>query len=47
MGTMMALNPLLDLVQVMSWKAPFDEGVTLFKTGKYPEALQRLNQVST
>lgn len=28
----------------MSWKAPFDEGVTLFKTGKYPEALQRLNQ---
>lgn len=31
----------------MSWKAPFDEGVALFKAGKYPEALQWLNQVST
>jgi len=44
---MMALNPFLGLGQVMSWKTPFDEGVTLFKTGKYPEALQRLSQVST
>jgi len=30
----------------MNWKAPFDEGVSLFKAGKYPEALQQLNKVS-
>jgi len=30
----------------MTWKTPFDEGVILFKAGKYHEALQRLNEVS-